>query len=267
MKMTMLGTGNALVTKYYNTCYVLDDAGKTILVDGGGGNGVLRQLEAAGYRWQDMREIIVTHRHIDHLLGIIWMMRMICESMNAGSYEGEASIYAHDEVIALLSDLAGKLLKKKEVRFIGDRLNLIEVHDGETRVISGQKVTFFDIGSTKAKQYGYCLDLGTGRKLCCCGDEPCSESGRKYAENADWMLHEAFCLDGQAEIYHPYEKHHSTVKDAAELAEKLHVKNLVLYHTEDGTFGERKKLYTEEGSRYYHGNLFVPDDLETIEIS
>ena len=77
MKITMLGTGNALVTKYYNTCYVLDDAGRTILVDGGGGNGLLRQLELAGYRWEDMREIIVTHRHIDHLLGIIWMMRMI----------------------------------------------------------------------------------------------------------------------------------------------------------------------------------------------
>ena len=41
------------------------------------------------------------------------MMRMICQHMREGSYEGEATIYAHDEVIALLRDLAGKLLQKK----------------------------------------------------------------------------------------------------------------------------------------------------------
>lgn len=267
MKITMLGTGNALVTKYYNTCYVLDDAGRTILVDGGGGNGLLRQLELAGYRWEDMREIIVTHRHIDHLLGIIWMMRMICEFMNEGTYLGEANIYAHDEVIALLRDMAGKLLKKKEVRFLDDRLHLVEVHDGETREISGQKVTFFDIGSTKAKQYGYCLDLGDGKRLTCCGDEPCGEPGRKYAAGSTWLLHEAFCLDGQAEIYHPYEKHHSTVKDAAELGAKLGVENLLLYHTEDGTYGERKKLYLAEGKQYFSGSLYVPDDLETVTLT
>lgn len=28
MKLTMLGTGNALVTECYNTCFVLEDEGK-----------------------------------------------------------------------------------------------------------------------------------------------------------------------------------------------------------------------------------------------
>ena len=49
----------------------------------------------------------------------------------------------------------------------------------------------------------------------------------------DWLLHEAFCLESEADIFHPYEKHHSTVADASKLAEELHVKNLLLYHTED----------------------------------
>ena len=39
-----LGTGRALSTKYYNTCFLLEtDKGK-MLVDGGG-NGILVQLE------------------------------------------------------------------------------------------------------------------------------------------------------------------------------------------------------------------------------
>ena len=57
-----------------------------------------------------------------------------------------------------------------------------------------------------------------------------------------------------------------TVKDACELAEQLNVRNLLLYHTEDKMISEKKKRYTEEGSQYYSGNLFIPDDLESIEL-
>ena len=70
----------------------------------------------------------------------------------------------------------------------------------------------------------------------------------------------------QRDIFEPYKKNHSTVKDACELAEKLGVPNLVLYHTEDKSIEKRKALYTEEGGQYYHGNLIVPDDLETLEL-
>lgn len=38
MDITMLGTGNATVTECYNTCFVLRDGKRHLLVDGGGGN-------------------------------------------------------------------------------------------------------------------------------------------------------------------------------------------------------------------------------------
>lgn len=266
MELTMLGTGNALVTEYYNTCFVIGENNQYFMVDGGGGNTVLSQLKHAGFDWMDMREMFVTHKHVDHIMGIIWMIRMICQYMNQGDYEGEANIYAHDEVTGILRSAANRLLQKKETRFIDERLHLIEVHDGETRNINGNDITFFDIGSTKAKQFGFCMKLSNGGKLTCCGDEPCEKSSYKYAENSDWLLHEAFCLAEDAGIWNPYEKHHSTVKDACDLAEKLNVKNLILYHTKDRRIEKRKELYTTEGRQYYHGNLYIPDDLERITI-
>ena len=142
----------------------------------------------------------------------------------------------------------------------------IEVKDGEERTILNKKVTFFDIGSTKAKQFGFQMIYDGGKVLTCCGDEPYNECEEKYAKGSDWMFHEAFCLYGQRDIFNPYEKHHSTVKDASELAENLGVKNLVLYHTEDKNIKKRKELYGAEGREYYHGNLFVPDDLDVIEM-
>lgn len=45
MKLIMLGTGNALVTKCYNTCFVFENQNQYFLVDGGGGNTLLSQLE------------------------------------------------------------------------------------------------------------------------------------------------------------------------------------------------------------------------------
>ncbi|MBQ6759434.1 MAG: hypothetical protein IJP42_10205, partial [Selenomonadaceae bacterium] len=61
-------------------------------------------------------------------------------------------------------------------------------------------------------------------------------------------------------------KNHSTVKDACELAETLHVKNLLLYHTEDKNLSVRKKLYCAEGQEYFSGKIHVPDDLETLAL-
>lgn len=266
MRLTILGTGNAQATACYNTCFVISDGERRLLVDGGGGNGILRRLAEAGIDWHDIREIFVTHKHIDHLLGIIWMMRMICQNMQRGTYEGEATIYAHEEVIGLLRSMAQSLLGSKIASQVDKRLHLVTVEDGETRQLIGHATTFFDIRSTKAKQFGFTMDLGGGRKLTCCGDEPYNECERPYAQGATWLLHEAFCLHGQADIFHPYEKHHSTVKDACELAEHLGAENLVLYHTEDKNLERRRELYTAEGSQYYHGNLYVPEDLDEFEL-
>ncbi len=140
MDITMLGTGNALVTECYNTCFVLHEDNQYFMIDGGGGNTILHQLKHAGIDWKNIRNIFVTHKHIDHITGILWMIRMICQYMNQEEYEGEATIYAHDEVIDLLRDLSEKLLQKKETDFIDKRLHLISIEDGETKEILKKKV-------------------------------------------------------------------------------------------------------------------------------
>lgn len=266
MNLTMLGTGHALVTECYNTCFVLSEDEKYFLVDGGGGNTILKQLKDAGIKLSGIHDVFITHKHTDHLMGIVWVVRMICYSMNHGNYEGVLNIYGHDEVLTLLRDMCRSLLWEKEFALIDDRVKLYEVSDSDCAEIIGHKTTFFDIGSMKAKQFGFFMELEDGGILTCCGDEPLKEKGMQYAENSKWLLHEAFCLYAERDDYHPYEIHHSTVKDACQLAEKLSVQNLVLYHTEDDHIADRKSRYTQEGVRFYHGNLFVPDDLETIRL-
>ena len=278
MKLTILGTGNALVADCYNTCFVIsddsansqmvDEKGNTkyFMVDAGGGNGILTQLKAAGINWMDVRHIFVTHKHLDHIMGIIWMVRMICQHMRSGKYEGEAWIYGHQEVIDLVRTISSALIQAKDIAMLDNRLHLVVVEDGESMDIIGHKVTFFDIGSTKAKQFGFSMMLDDTEKLTCCGDEPFCEIERDYAYGSKWLLHEAFCLYSERDTFKPYEKNHSTVKDACELASTLNVPNVVLYHTEEKNLKNRRELYTAEGKQYYDGNIFVPYDLDVIEL-
>ena len=56
----MLGTGNALVTKCYNTCFVIENENDYLMVDAGGGNTVLNQLEKAGINWKDVKHFCHT---------------------------------------------------------------------------------------------------------------------------------------------------------------------------------------------------------------
>ena len=263
MKLTMFGTGNANVTECYNTCFMISDGDKNFMIDAGGGNRILYILKRTNFELNTIRNIFITHQHIDHLLGLMWIIRISAQKMNKNIFDGDLNIYSHSEVINLVSDLVKKLLLKYQADFVGKRIHLITVNDGEVKNIIGHEVKFFDIGSTFTRQFGFVID---DKKLVCCGDAPCHKNCEEYVRNCDWLLHEAFCLYSQVEIFSPYEKNHSTVKEAAELAERLNVRNLLLYHTEDSNLENRKKLYTDEAKKYFSGKIFVPDDLEILDI-
>ena len=258
-QLIVLGTGNASVTKCFNTCFLLQDSkGRYLMVDAGGGNGILTCLEKAQVSVRDIHELFVTHKHTDHLLGVIWIIRNVGQLMGNGAYEGNLHIYCHDELTEIIRKICEMTLVGKIMKLFDDRIFIHQVEDGE--------VKFFDIRSTKAKQFGFVTTLNNGKRLTFCGDEPYQEHCYNYTFRTDYLLHEAFCLYEQRETFKPYEKCHSTVKDAAELADRLEVKNLLLWHTEDDNIRRRKSLYKKEAKKYFKGTIFVPYDGEIIEL-
>lgn len=266
-ELIVLGTGNASVTKCFNTCFALRKEDDYFLVDAGGGNGILTALENAKIDYRKIHHIFITHEHSDHILGIVWMVRMIGTAMNQGTYEGELKIYCHDGLVDTIKTLCKLTVLPKITKHIDGRIQVVPVEDGDVCDILGTDVTFFDIQSTKAKQFGFTLKTKTGEKLTCCGDEPYNEVTHDYVKGSSYMLHEAFCLYEERERFQPYEKHHSTVKDACELATSLGVKHLVLWHTEDKDLVNRKERYLAEGRKSYKGDLAIPYDLEVLSLT
>ncbi len=266
-QLYVFGTGNAIVTRCYNTCFAIKNSdGEYFMVDTGGGNGILRILEDMNVDMKRIHHIFLTHEHTDHLLGIVWLVRMISVLMKKELYDGNLYIYCHEDLVETVTTVCRLTLQPKFFKAIGDTIHVVAVKDGGTRQILIWPVSFFDFHSTKAMQLGFTLTLEQGRRLTCAGDEPYIPLCEKFVAGSDWLLHEAFCLYGDRERFNPYEKHHSTVKDACQLAEELHIPNLVLWHTEDKSLDTRKETYMAEGTQYYHGNLFIPYDGEILEL-
>ncbi len=267
MDLIVLGTGNAMATRYYNTCFALRQDAGTVLVDAGGGNGILRQLSLAGVSFAEIRHMILTHAHCDHLLGAVWVVRKIGEMIVAGEYPGDFTIHCHASVREALTAICRYTIQRKVTDLFGGRIAFLDITDGAERALPGAAFTFFDILSEKMLQFGFSAVLPDGKKLCCLGDEPYNPACAPRVAGCDWLLCEAFCLYRDRERISPYKKHHSTVREACALAEEIGAPHLVVWHTEDQTFPDRKALYAAEGQAYYRGDLRVPDDLEIIALS
>ena len=268
-QITMLGTGNATVSQIYNTCFVLQTPSTLMLVDAGGGNGILAQLKKVNVQISDIHHLFVTHAHTDHVLGVIWVIRMVAQCKG---YEGLLHVYGNDKVMKVIKTIIGMILAKKQLAKVAERVVFHQLEDGDCFEVGDIKLECFDIQSTKEKQFGFRAELpssdesGKPLVLACLGDEPYNEQNRRYIVGADWMMCEAFCLYADRDTFKPYEKCHSTALDAGKLAEELGVKNLILYHTEEKTLANRKENYTREVAENFKGRIFVPDDLEVIEL-
>lgn len=265
-KLHILGTGNAMVTQCYNTCFAIEKDGKYFMTDTGGGNGILARLKDANIGIHELEHLFISHNHIDHILGAIWIIRAYGAYITKHTNHVKLKIYAHEGVIEILNAMTKMLLNQKQARSLEGELELISINDGDELTVYEWQIRFFDILSTKDKQFGYEIKLASNKKLIFLGDEPYRDEFESFCINADYLLHEAFCLYFQREQFKPYAKHHVTVKEACENGAKLKVKNLILYHTEDKNYLNRKELYLNEGKDYYSGNLLVPDDLEVIEL-
>lgn len=268
-QITMLGTGNATVSQIYNTCFVLQTTSTLMLVDAGGGNGILAQLKKINVQISDIHHLFVTHAHTDHVLGGIWVIRMVAQCKG---YEGLLHVYGNDKVIKVIKTIIDMILAKKQLAKVAERVVFHQLEDGDCFEVGDMKLECFDIQSTKEKQFGFRAELPSSDEsdkplvLACLGDEPYNEQNRRYIVGADWMMCEAFCLYADRDTFKPYEKCHSTALDAGKLAEELGVKNLILYHTEEKTLANRKENYTREAAENFKGRIFVPDDLEVIEL-
>ena len=263
-KIIMLGTGNGGTLDLYNTCFVIQNDNGNFLVDTGGSIEIIKRLNKVDIDIKEIKHIFISHSHTDHILGIIWMFKKLGRASVNGDINTKINIYCNNVVYDAIMGVSKYILPEK---LIAGVLNVVNFHivDNDEKVnINGIEYTFFDINARGTKQFGFECMLN-GKRLIFLGDETLNANLYERVQGADYVMHEAFCLDAEESIFHAYEKNHSTVKSACIEMNKLNVKNLILYHTEE-SHNNKKELYLKEAKDYFDNNVIVPKDLEEIII-
>lgn len=265
-KIIALGTGTADTIKYTKTAFFIQDEMTNLLIDTGGGSEILAQLDHCGIALNEIQHIFITHKHIDHIFGIFWILRFRGAAIHSGKAPS-LTVYASAENIILIKQVSVFFLKKKVLDLFDTKILFIAVDENSELMLKDWAIRFFDIRSDKETQWGCHITFPHTKTLTFIGDEPYHDALLRFCENVDYLFHDAYCLERDREIFAPHDISHSTVKEAAVNAQKVKAKNLILFHTEDkATFEKRKALYTEEARKEYSGNIFVPDDGDIIEI-
>lgn len=266
MKIIMMGTGHGFVHDLYNTCFVIENNKKHFLIDTGGSADIVRNLENANIELSDLHDIFISHSHTDHILGLFWILKKLTGLYKSGKYEGKLNIYCNIEVAKSVKTIYPCLFPSIYVELIKEYINIIVLNDGDKKMICNHEYTFVDMKAGKNMLFGFETILNNGKSLVFCGDETLNSDLYEFVSNRDYVMHEAFCLDKDKDIFKPYEKKHSTVKYVCEKFSPLNIKNLILFHTEDSHPSDKSKLYLEEAKLYFNNNVIVPNDMDEINL-
>ena len=103
-----------------------------------------------------IKNIFISHTHIDHILGVIWIVREYVRYYNRG-YEIPLNIYGNDLVINAIKIMSETLIPAGLLKYVGTMIKLNIVENGDKAKILDNDVTFIDLNAFKVKQFGFIM--------------------------------------------------------------------------------------------------------------
>ena len=294
MQISFLGTSSMVPTKERNQIAVFLSYGpEGILFDCG--EGTQRQFKIAGISLTKVTKILVSHWHSDHVLGLPGLI----QSLGSMGYSGTLEIYGPSGTKKRMEKMFEAFVFDKRIDFsvieVGNgvfvedesyRIEAVQLEHGietlgykfvekDKRKVDLKKVKKFGIpvGPLLGKlQQGKTIEhnnkkimpddvsyVENGKKIVYITDTILCDNCYKIAENADLLISEATYsskLVGKSEEYG-----HMTANQAAQIANKSNVKQLVLIH-----FSARYKntQELEEDARDIFDNVICAKDFMKI---
>lgn len=234
------------------------------------GEGTQRQILQSGIGFKRLNRILITHGHLDHILGLAGLLStfMRWESIDSMEilggkaalerihdllygvvlrgaqapmpielravtpgliFEGEDFTVKAFQVFHRSPDCLGFLFEEKSRRpFLPEKAEELRVPPGPWRrdLVAGQAVTLPDGRLIEPDMV--LGDYRTGTRLAYVGDTGDTASLLEHVRGVDTLVIEATYLEEERDMARQFA--HLTARQAAELARKAGVKNLVLTH-------------------------------------
>jgi ribonuclease Z len=297
LSVLFLGTAGAAPSAHRGApSHLVRRGGDRILVDCG--EGTQRQLLRSGVGLVDVDDVLITHCHADHILGLPGMLKTFALRAREAPLRlyGPAGL---PDLMAALKPVIGRLTYKVEMRPLapGDAVERdgYRIHPFATdhhvpsvgyAIVEDERPGRFDIDTARELgvpegplfgrlQHGEAVTLESGetvrpdavvgesrpgRTLVFSGDtRPCKELFQACL-GADVLVHEATFLEEEAD--RAAETGHTTARQAARLAREAGVRLLALTHI--STRHPTREIVAE--AREEFPGAVVPRDFDLIEV-
>jgi len=298
MKLVFLGTSAAQPTPERGlTCICLEKEGEILMFDAGEGAQI--SYLKSGLGWNKKMKIFVTHLHGDHCIGILGLLQTMTlqnrtESMEIYGPDGiEEFIAANIKVlnfglsfpVMITTVREGTVVnektytinsceadhsvtsysylfqeKDKPGRFFPDKAKELGVPEGELwhKLQTGQDIQVEDKIVKSSDVLG---EKRPGKRIGISGDTRPTKKLEEFFKDCDYLSFDStFSHELQDKAL---ETHHSTAKEAADLAKKANVSNLILTHF-SARYNDESVLLEE--AKTIHSSVIAAKDLLEIEI-
>lgn len=259
-KMIFLGTGAAVSLTRQMTSILFVTDGGNFLIDCGDGMGTARQIVKAGVGLTSVRDIFLTHRHTDHIIGlphILFLELLKDQKAKIRVFGSKQTVRIVKKICFDTQDYVKK--HKNRVAFIPIKEN------EEVRIGKGVTVTPIRVDGPKEIRiltFGYRISIGKKSVVFSADTLPSRNLVRK-SMHTDILVHECFSLHKER-INHPG-LGHSTAREAGETAQKAQATQLILTHLQDDSWVD-SSLLLAEARKYFRGKVTVAEDLMEVEI-
>jgi ribonuclease Z len=234
------------------------------------GEGTQRQILQSGLGFKHLNHILITHGHLDHILGLGGLLSTFLRWETIDDLDIYAGKFALERIHDLLygvvlrgakppmtiqmhelkpgvffeaddfnirafpvyhrgADCFGFLFEEKSHRpFLPEKAEALGVPNGPQRrdLVSGISITLTD--GTVVSPEDVLGELKPGMRFVHIGDTGRTDDLLEYCRDADGLVIESTYMEEEAEMAHEFS--HLTARQAAELALKAGVKQLILTH-------------------------------------
>lgn len=252
------------------------------------GDGVVREIAAAGLRLDQIHTIVLSHLHPDHIAGLAalialrWQMAATTHLEIVGP-QGTPDLVAG--IVAAMKPVAGTEMPGEKTAFPDTWITTREI------ACAGETVTFASVRMKAVRNTHFLLPDGTdsksatscafrieagGRTIVYTGDTGPSAAVSDLAKGADLLVSEVIDLDAaiamverqapnlsvgqRAGVRWHLAHHHLTPSNVGTLARDAGVKSVVLTHLVPGTDHEDPAPYAQGVRRIFDGPVTVAKD-------
>ena len=291
-RLVLLGTGAGPIPRKDRSqpANLLVVGGRPYLIDAG--NGVARQLARAGFVPSDVRNVFITHHHMDHNadMGALMSFAWIEDNKRNDKNVGPIRFFGPTSTTELVQAAQAFMSVSERIFRSGIPMSPVSGHfeghdisgpgevfrDDRIVVTAAENSHYTGTKSNADKSYAYRFDT-PGRSIVFCGDTGPSEAVTALAKDADVLVcevndTEATIKEIAASTRLPplalkavrmhMEQQHISPEQIGQMASRAGVKSVVLTHYSPGLDGETNlSIYSDGVRKYFSGPVIAGNDL------